>query len=70
MYKDKENDVRHLIEKLDILNPLYVLKRGYSIVKKDDKNISSIDEFKKDDEINIMVKDGNIKAKVMEVNNG
>ena len=70
LYKDKENDVRHLIEKLDILNPLYVLKRGYSIVKKDDKNISSIDEFKKDDEINIMVKDGNIKAKVMEVNNG
>ena len=70
LYKDKENNVRHLIEKLDILNPLYVLQRGYSIIKKDDKNISSIDEFKKDDEINIMVKDGNIKAKVMEVNNG
>lgn len=70
LYSDKLKKTNHLIEKLEILNPLNALKRGYSVTKKDNKCITSIKEIKKDDNINIMINDGEIKAKVMEVKNG
>lgn len=70
LYDDKLKKTNHLIEKLEILNPLNALKRGYSIAKKDDKCINSIKGLKKDDNINIIIKDGEVKAKVMEVKNG
>ena len=70
LYSDKLKKTNHLIEKLEILNPLNALKRGYSIAKKDDKCINSIKGLKKDDNINIIIKDGEVKAKVMEVKNG
>ena len=70
LYKDKQKKTNHLIEKLELLNPLNALKRGYSITKKDNKCITSIKDIKKDDNINVMIKDGEIKAKVMEVKNG
>ena len=70
LYEDKFKKVKHLIEKLEILNPLSVLGRGYSITKKEDKIINTIKDVKKDDNINISLKDGKIKAKVMEVKNG
>jgi len=70
LYENKQKKVMHLIEKLEILNPLSALKRGYSITKKDNKNITSINQINKNDNINIMLKDGNVKAKVMEVENG
>ena len=70
LYSDKLKKTNHLIEKLEILNPLNALKRGYSIAKKDDKCINSIKGLKKDDNINIIIKDGEVKARVMEVKNG
>ena len=70
LYNDKLKKTNHLIEKLEILNPLNALKRGYAVTKKDDKCISSIKDVKINDNINIMIKDGNINVKVMEVNNG
>ena len=70
LYNDKLKKTNHLIEKLEILNPLNALKRGYSIAKKDDKCINSIKGLKKDDNINIIIKDGEVKARVMEVKNG
>ena len=59
-----------MYQKLELLNPLNALKRGYSITKKDNKCITSIKDIKKEDNINVMIKDGEIKAKVMEVKNG
>ena len=70
LYNDKLKKTNHLIEKLEILNPLNALKRGYTVTKKDNKSISSVKDVKINDNINIMIKDGNINAKVMEVNNG
>ena len=46
------------------------LKRGYGIVKKDNKVISNIKDIKKEDIIDISIKNGIINAKVIEVNNG
>ena len=50
--------------KLDMKNPLNVLERGYTLVKKDDKIVVSNKELKRGDEIEIIFLDGNIKAKV------
>ena len=70
LYENKFKKTNHLIEKLEILNPLSSLKRGYAIVKKDDKCITSLKTIKKDDIINVTLKDGIAEAKVMEVKNG
>ena len=69
LYKYKEQNLSHLVNKLEVLNPINTIKRGYAIVKKEDKVISSVKKIKKDDIINIEVKEGNINAKVVEVFN-
>ena len=51
-----------LLGKLDALSPLKTLERGYGIIKLDDKAITSIKDLKKDDLINIELKDGSKKA--------
>lgn len=65
MYKEKRNKAINLIEKLDALSPLKTLTRGYSIAQLNGKVIKSVDEIKKDDEINIRFYDGNAKAKII-----
>ncbi len=70
LYKFKNQKLEHIINKLDVLNPMNTLKRGYAIVKKDNKVISDIKSIKKEDTININVKNGIINAKVVEVTNG
>ena len=62
--KVKESKLKAIeqIAKLDALSPLKTLTRGYSIVQKDDKVITSVKQLKKDDEIDIKLKDGQTKA--------
>ena len=69
LYKYKEQNLSHLVNKLEVLNPINTIKRGYAIVKKEDKVISSVKNIKKDDIIDIEVKEGKINAKVVEVFN-
>ena len=59
-----------LANTLKLVNPLNILDRGYSVVKKDNNVIKDIKDIKKEDNIDIRIKNGNIKAKVLEVNNG
>ncbi|MBQ2873116.1 MAG: exodeoxyribonuclease VII large subunit [Bacilli bacterium] len=70
IYKFKMQNLEHIINKLDVLNPMNTLKRGYSIVKKDNKVISDIKNVCVDDMISVSIKNGNINAKVIEVNDG
>lgn len=70
MYKYKKQTLTNLIEKIEVMNPLNTIKRGYAIVRKDEKVISNIAKVKKDDIIDISVKDGFINAKVVEVYDG
>ncbi len=67
IYENKQNKYNHLIEKLEVLNPLNTLKRGYSITKINNKVITDIKNVKKDDNVNISIKNGEINAKVIEV---
>ena len=61
-----KNTLELYINKIDILNPLNLLKKGYSISVKDNKPIKSIKDVKKDDNITIKVIDGEINTIVKE----
>ena len=64
---NKKNKMSLIIKSLDLLNPLGILEKGYSIVSKDNLTIKDINEIKKDDIIDIKLHKGSITAKVKEV---
>lgn len=68
LFEDKKNKLEHLKTKAELLNPNNILDKGYSIVYKDNKVVKDITTLSKDDNINIMVKDGSINAKVEGIN--
>lgn len=72
LYKKHSILLGHLIDKLELINPLKVLQRGYTLTYKDDIIISSIKNIKKDDLLKIQLVDGTINTKVInkEKNNG
>lgn len=61
----KQNDFVLLINKLELLNPLSVMSKGYSVLKKNGVVIKSINEVNINDKINILVSDGIINANVI-----
>lgn len=69
-YKINEikNSLDRRVHKVITLNPLETLKRGYSVVTKDNEIIKSVKKIKIDDEIAIKVTDGIIKGRVKEIN--
>lgn len=67
IYKYKEQSLKHIISKLEVLNPLNTLSRGYAIIKKDNNVLSSIKNIRKDEEIKITLKDGELTSKVIKV---
>ena len=67
LYKYSSQRLDHIISKLEVLNPLNTLNRGYAIVKKEDKVLSSIKDVKEDEVITIAFKDGNIESKIIKV---
>lgn len=59
--------LKNNIEKLELLNPLSVLKRGYTITYFEEKTLKTIKNINKNDSIKVKLTDGIIFAKVMEV---
>jgi len=73
IYKEKQNKLLNLIEKLELVNPLGVLKRGYSITKQDNKVITKIKDIKKTKPLIIKLQDGEITTEIKNIkedNNG
>ena len=64
---NKENSFRVLDNTLQGINPLKIMDRGYSITSINDKIITDVNEVKIDDVIKTEMKNGYIKAKVIEV---
>ena len=64
LFKEKGIKLNNLIEKLELINPLGVLKRGYSLVYQDNNLVKSIKSIKLNSEIIIKLQDGSIKASV------
>ena len=67
LYKYSSQKLDHIISKLEVLNPLNTLNRGYAIIKKDNKVLSSIKKIKENDVINISLKDGEVTSKIIRV---
>ena len=66
---NKTNKYLNLLSKLEVLNPVTTLKRGYSITKKDNKSITSVNDIKKDDVIITSLSDGYIESIVSKIEN-
>jgi exodeoxyribonuclease VII large subunit len=62
----KSESVKKLGAKLESLNPVFVLQRGYSLAEKNGIVINSVKEIKTDDIIDLTLKDGTVKTKVVE----
>ncbi len=65
--EDNKNRYVNLLSKLEVLNPITTLKRGYTITKIDDKPIKSIHEVKTDSLINSELYDGVLVSKVISI---
>ena len=65
-----KTEMRVLLEKLQALNPLSVLERGYAVIENLYGTIRSSSDIAIDDKIKIIIKDGVITAKVTEVSEG
>lgn len=79
--KDLKNNIINIItakkhiydiqkSKLDALNPLMIMEKGYSIPEVDGKIITDIKDVKVNDTLKTKLKNGVIVSKVMEVNDG
>ena len=64
---NKQNSYLNLLSKVEVLNPITTIKRGYSIVKINNKTITSIKKVKKGDKITNQISDGNIISEVVEI---
>ena len=61
-------DLNSYIDRLGLLGPHNILKRGYSYVTLDDGSpVVSVDSVKADSKVNIVFRDGNANAVVTEV---
>ena len=60
----KQNEYVLSINKLELLNPLSIMKKGYSVVKINNNVVKSVDEITIEDNIEILVSDGTLNAKV------
>ncbi len=56
-----------VINKLELLNPLNILNKGYSLVTKEDKIIKDTKDLNINDKLNIRFHKGTIKAQVKEI---
>lgn len=67
-YLDKnKNQYISLLNKLEILNPILTLKRGYTITKVDNNVISSVKKVKKNDTVTVDLVDGSLITIVNEI---
>lgn len=67
LYKYSEQKLSYIISKLEVLNPLNTLNRGYAIIKKENKVLSSIKNINEEDIVTISLKDGEVSSKIIKV---
>lgn len=65
--KNKNHDFKNILDKLELVNPIGILSRGYSVVYKKDKAINSVENIKKNDELTIKLHSGKLTVNVKEL---
>lgn len=68
LLKQKINGIENKISKLAALNPLSVLKRGYTVVYSDKNVINSVKKIEKNQNIEVVFEDGTAECNVLSVN--
>ena len=68
--KGKEDDLNKSIDKLVLVNPLNLMKKGYSLVYKGDELLTTTDNINVNDEVTIKMSDGEVNALVKKINKG
>ena len=66
-YTNHQNNTNVLFKKLESLNPISVMSRGFSIASNKDGIISNIDKLKPDSQINVRFTNGTAECKVLNV---
>lgn len=67
IYENKYNSTFVLLSKLDALSPLKILSRGYSVIKLSDSVVSSVNQLKVNDSIELIFADGKAVATVIKI---
>ena len=65
LYDQKKKNLLRLMEKLELVNPLSILKKGYNLTYKDEKIIKTIKDIKVNDTIKIKMNDGILISNVI-----
>lgn len=60
-----KQQVTQVVAGLNLVSPLAILARGYSVVTKDDEVVNRKEQLQNDDQITIRLSDGAIKAKIL-----
>lgn len=64
---DAKNKYSIILDKLELLNPINTLKRGYSVTYLSGRVITDVKKLKEKDEVNIKLSNGNILAEVKKI---
>lgn len=64
LFKHSKDNLRYINDKVQLLNPRNVLKRGYSITMKNDKAIKNIDDIQINDTIRTVLYKGDVLSQV------
>ena len=67
LYKNKKDYFKNLIDKLELVSPMNVIKRGYSLTYVNDTIVRSIKNVSKNDNITIKLSDGSIDATIIDI---
>lgn len=67
IFEPFNNKMQIIVDKLSLLNPLNVLKRGYSVTYVNEKVIKSVKDVSENMTVNIKLKDGNIDATINKI---
>ena len=65
---DKKLEFLTNVGKLEALNPLSVLARGYSVIQRDGKTVLSVNDLEVEDSITVRLSDGSVCATVRSKN--
>ena len=63
----KETQIKNEAEKLEALNPLSVLMRGFAVMTKNGTVIKKVEDIKINDDFEIKLKDGVVKGVAKEI---
>ena len=61
---EKEKELSELKGNLFALNPVSILRRGYSVVSKNDITVNSSEELSTGDKVKLRFKDGEVNAEI------